>query len=103
MQRNAADAEQIKQAEKKAKLKRDAELKDLNTILASIEGRRFYWKLMAFCRINESSFHPSGSQMYFFEGTRNVGLKLLADLHDANPEAYVTMMKEAEGRKLNGE
>lgn len=103
VQKNAANPEDIKAQEKRLKRQREQELSDMERLVSTVEGRRFLWRLLGFCRVNESSFDMSGSKMYFNEGIRNVGLKLLADLHGANPDAYVIMMKEAKGRELNGE
>lgn len=102
-QRNATDKVQIQSAEKRANRLKEQACNDMRQILSTPEGRRFIWGLLGFCRINESSYDPSGSKVYFQEGIRNVGLKVLADVHNANADAYVTMMKEAKGRKDNGE
>lgn len=101
--KNAADESQVKGAERTEKRARDRELNDICSILDLPSGRRYIWKLLSRCGVYESSFDVSGSKMYFNEGQRNVGLTILADINEANPEVYVTMMKEAKGREANGE
>ena len=41
-----------------------------------------------------TSFNASGSVMAFNEGQRNIGLMLQAEVLEASPEAYMTMLNE---------
>lgn len=91
---NVADEKQIKDASIKEKIGRDREIADLQTILATVQGRRFVWRYLEFCGIFETSFSPSGSQTFFAEGRRTVGLKLIDDITDSNDEALILMMRE---------
>jgi len=95
---NAADKKQVDEAKGKENRSRDQELEDLRQVLSTRQGRRFYWNLLSFCGVFESSF-TGNSQTFFLEGKRTVGLKMLANLNDAQPEAYVTMMNEAKGEE----
>ena len=98
----AADPAQIKKAGERAKLTRQTELRDLLHVLDERPGRRFVWRFLSECGIYKSSFHPSGSTVYFLEGRRDVGLKLLADVMEVNPEAYLQMAKEARADEEKG-
>lgn len=95
---NAADRKQVKDAKGKEKLSRERELQDIKQVLSTRNGRRFYWNLLGFCGVFESSF-TGNSQTFFLEGKRTVGLKLLADLNEADPESYLKMMQEAKGEE----
>ena len=98
---NAADPEQIREAAEKEKIGRELELNDLCWILSDQRGRRFLWKLFEFAGMFKSSF--SGEQpitMSNLEGQRNVGLKVMADLMEARPEAFIEMVNE--NRNLKG-
>lgn len=98
--KNAADEGQVKDAEKKAKSQREQELEDVRSLLATQHGRRFIWRYLSACGVFTSSWNHSGSIMCFNEGQRNIGLKLLSDVNEASPDAYLVMMKEAkEGEK----
>jgi len=44
--------------------------------------------------VNRTSFNNSGSVMAFNEGQRNIGLMLQAEVLEANPDAYMTMLTE---------
>jgi len=93
--KNAADAEQVKEAGDKAQRNRRQELDQVRLVVGTSLGRAFYWRLLQLCGVFQSSFNHSGSITAFNEGQRNIGLKLLADLNEAAPEAYVTMMRES--------
>lgn len=90
---NAADTKQVKNAKFKEKDQRRQELDDVRYILSNAVGRRFFWRYLGECGLFQSSFTGS-SETFFREGQRNVGLKLMADLNDADPNAYAVMLKE---------
>lgn len=92
---NAADREQVKRAGEREQSRKQMEVNDVAFVLSSRQGRRFIWRELAECGVFRSSFHSSGSVVYFNEGRRDVGLKLLADVMEADPLAYQTMANEA--------
>lgn len=94
--KNAADRSQVKEAEKKVRRLRERELNDVRFILSSQEGRRFLWRYLEKCKVFETSF-TGNSTTFFNEGMRNVGLMLIADINEAEPEAYLKMMNESKG------
>lgn len=98
--KNAADESQVKGAEQKMKSARERELADMRFILSTAQGRRVIWRYLEACGVFQISFNHSGAITSFNEGMRNIGLKLLTDINDAAPEAYVTMLKEKETRNV---
>lgn len=92
--RNAADPEQVAQAKEKIESINDRRLNDIREVLSTRRGRRFYWELLEFCGIFKTS-NSDQFQIFFNEGMRNVGLKLLADVNEASPEAYLLMLRES--------
>jgi len=92
--KNAADEEQVKKASVKVELRREREMNDLASVLDTKHGRRFIWRFLGECGVFKSSF-TGNSQTFFNEGQRNVGLKLLSEIDEAAPEAYMIMRKEA--------
>lgn len=88
--RNAADEGQVRQAEIKRKILDDKNFNDLKFILDSEQGRRFIWRQLSECGVFKSSFVTS-SEIYFLEGRRSIGLKLLAEIMDCDPQAYIKM------------
>lgn len=94
--KNVADPEQVKKADQSEKFGRELEIDDMKFVLSSKQGRRLLWKYLSFCGVYQSSFRTS-AEIYYLEGQRAVGLKLLGDIHEASPEAYMQMMKENKG------
>lgn len=94
---NAADENQVRQGKQKDQRTKEREIDDLKGLLSTPGGRRFLWRYIEFCGIFESSFSSSGSEMFFLEGQRNVGLKLIKEIMEADANAYIVMMKESKG------
>lgn len=91
---NAADPEQVAKATKKGALARIQQMNDLRQVMSTRSGRRVLWGLLAECGVFRTSFHTNGSIVYFNEGMRQIGLKLLADLNEADEAAYALMASE---------
>lgn len=94
MAQNIADDSQVKEQGKKEKRIRSLELEDMRRILETDYGRRFVWRYLGIAGVFQSSF-TGNSTTFFNEGRREIGLKLLADVTDAKPDAYVQMTLEA--------
>lgn len=92
---NAADPEQVKWAGEREQSNRQREINDVAYVLSTRQGRRFIWRLLCDAGIYRSSFHTNGSMVYFNEGRRDVGLKLLAEVSEADPMAPHMMAMEA--------
>lgn len=93
---NSADADQVKGARLKEKFKNEREDLDIVEVLSTLPGRRFVWRYLAKCGVFKSSYSHSGSEVYFNEGRRDIGLALLGDIMRASPQSYIQMMKEEE-------
>lgn len=95
--KNPADSTQVKEGRAKASFSRKQELADMRKILETQEGRRFVWRYLEVCHIFQSSWSPSAA-IHFNEGQRDIGLRLIADVTEANDEALIQMMREAKER-----
>ena len=93
---NAADEKQVKNAAEEERRRAERDADDMRYILSTKSGRRFIWNLLGECGVFQCSFDGS-SKPFFKEGERNVGLKILVRLNDADPQAYVTMINESRG------
>jgi hypothetical protein len=96
--KNASDEAQVKAAREKEKFGRDLELSDMKFLLGTLQGRRTLWRYLSRCGIYQTSFRTS-SEIYYLEGQRAVGLEILKDIQDAEPEAYIKMMQENKREK----
>ena len=94
---NAGDPEQVRKGKDKVKFLQDRSRADVQFLLSTAQGRRFIWRYLEECGVYRSSvkgvFNPS--EVFFYEGRREIGLKILADVHNADPEAYTRMINEA--------
>ena len=66
------------------------------SLMGTRAGRAYIWELLTFCHVFRTSIvagDPYATHVQ--EGERNVGLKLLADINRDAPEAYRTMVEEA--------
>lgn len=97
---NAANEDQIKEAEVKVADTREQELDDIRYILASHQGRRFMWRVLGQCYENQDTFDTNALLQSFKSGKRNVGLFLKAEIISASEDAYLKMMKESKENKL---
>lgn len=86
-----AHGEALKQ---KAENARRTFVEDVKWLMSSPRGRRLVWWLLGKSGVNRTSFNNSGSVMAFNEGQRNIGLMLQAEVLDASPDAYMTMLTE---------
>jgi len=90
---NASDVQQVKKAGHKEKLKEKEDVKDLKEVLSTREGRRFLWRLLTECKVFSSIWTPS-AQIHYFAGRHDLGLWLMAEIENADQEAFLTMLKE---------
>lgn len=91
--KNAADETQVKAAGEREKHHRRQKHDDLTWVLSDRRGRRYYRRLVEHCGVFRSSY-TGNSETFRNEGRREVGLKLWADLSEACPEIWTTMMQE---------
>lgn len=94
--KNVSDVREVKDAKLSEKLKRERDLNDIRFLISSVQGKRVFWKYLELCGVYKSSFTGS-SETFFLEGQRNIGLKILADIMEADPKAYVSMMEMHKG------
>lgn len=95
------DKEKVDRKELKWRVGRRRELEDIAFVLSTPEGRRFYWRIMEKCGLHRSSFgQGSTNTICFNEGERNIGLLLLADLEEADPQAYVKCLSESKTEEI---
>ena len=95
--RTSKKEEQEKRLENE-KLEREILLNDVRHVLSSVQGRRFVWRILDMAGVYRSSF-TGNSSTFFNEGARNIGLRVLSDVMDAKPEAFLLMQQEDKKRK----
>ncbi len=78
------------------KRKRDQELNDLRTILATEQGKRFLMRLLNRANLLQPTYGSgaNASDFAFFEGRREFGLYILGEITQANTDAWLDMQKQ---------
>lgn len=89
----------MKDSEKIAAKKREIELKDIQTVVSTPEGRRFYWRVMAMAGVFHLSYTGDTNSTMYNEGRREIGLKIFNDLFEASPNAFNQMQREVSSRE----
>jgi len=89
-----SDPQQVAEREKQLKIRALQQEKLLKEQLAMPAGRNYYWDQLSACHIFEGTGPMTEADANFFLGERNVGLRLLADIMRASPDALVLMLKE---------
>lgn len=97
--RNSADTKQVGNATQKENLRVEQRVNDLLSVMEEGFGRRFVrWLIVEVAGRDRSTYlsGPTGrdSDKDFLEGSRNVGLQLLAEIQDVCPELWLQAEKE---------
>ncbi len=93
--KNVADVKQVKNAENRILNGRDREMNDLRSVLSTREGRRFIWRYLGICGLMSETF-TGNSGTFHAEGKRSIGVMLNREIAEADADAYILMMKEAQ-------
>lgn len=92
------DQKQVQDRARTAKDRQRASDATLKAFMSHEAGRAWIWDHLSACGLYRMSARAGDAHMtYFCEGERNVGLRLLAQLHRACPDLYTTMTKENAG------
>lgn len=70
------------------------ERNDLQTVMSTVQGRRFMWRQLERAGVFRTTFAGHDPKTNFNEGQRNIGVMLLADIHEHCIEQYVVMLTE---------
>lgn len=100
--KNSADPKQVRNAKKRERIDREQEINDMASILETEAGRRTLWRYLMAAGIFKCSFTGDATTTVFWEGNRNIGLKILDDIMLANPAAY-HQMYAAQAQRLREE
>ena len=91
---DAADPASVADRNRKLRLKDRERLSALGAIMEHKTTRAWLHDLLVRAHVFETSFSNNSHAMAFREGERNLGLQVLADALRADPDAYITMIKE---------
>lgn len=83
-----------REREDKARLQQKRREDDFLWLMNDVRGRRFIWDTLSESCMFHSTFDTHGGRMSLNEGRRQVGLKLLAQIHALCPLLYPVMVTE---------
>jgi len=87
--------EQKKKADEKYRRRRENELNDLAKVLATVEGRRLVWRILAEAGLFRSTFAGNDPiTQAHLEGKKDIGYFLMSGIMDGNVQKFVQMQSE---------
>lgn len=98
-QYNAGERQHVRQAAKLARLVDQQQREFITGLMGTIPGRAWVWSILESCHIFATSHTANALNTAFYEGERNIGLRILNDVMAACPDQYVVMTREANGRR----
>lgn len=98
MVKNAADPRQVRESERKERFSRREELDDVCFVLSAVQGRRFLWRLLTYCKVFASIWRAS-AEIHHLSGKQDVGHFVMSEITQADADAFLTMMKESQQRE----
>ncbi len=78
----------------KAKADHNMQVQQLRAMLEEKVFRDFVWRVLSRCGIYDGGFALDLATLGFKAGKREVGLRILAEIMEAEPSAYVIMQQE---------
>lgn len=98
---NIANEKSVKNKRKKERFDRKEEIRDLKLLLDTDFGRRFVWRVLEKCK-TFGSIMSGNSWTYYNSGQQDIGHFILAEIMEANEEAFIKMMLEnKQGDSIN--
>lgn len=91
--KNAASKKQVESAEAKERRLFDQRRNDLLAVMATPQGRRFLWRLLAKCNAFSSVFETS-ARIHYNSGRQDVAFDLLREIDAADPDMFFKMRTE---------
>lgn len=94
------EPEQAKESGARQRFKRDQELDDIRSIIATESGRRFLARLLAHCKVSRSVWQPSAA-IHRDAGIQEVGHFVLGEVVAADRRAAADFLTEAYEQSLS--
>jgi hypothetical protein len=91
--RNAADSSQVRDARKKVRQSAKREREQLRAVLATEAGRAVLWRVVDHCHAFSTALGATDAITNFNVGRQDVGHFLIAQITEASPDAFLTMMR----------
>jgi hypothetical protein len=90
---NYGDPDQVKANDQILDLAEKQLRKDIREVAGTPQGRRLLWWILEQSNLYSPSF-TGNSHTFFNEGRRDIGLRILSKITEAEPELYPRLMME---------
>jgi hypothetical protein len=97
--RDASDKAQLKKLEVEARRAAREDSDTVRVVMSTTAGRRWMHRILSLCHVFEANAQTDPVRVGFFEGERNIGLAIFADVHRAAADLYLKMMAEQEEKE----
>ena len=91
---DVSNEKEVKDRKKHKNLERENELEEIRKILGTSQGKGFLWRLLKHCKVFDTISHHEPLAMSRMSGARDVGLWLIREIAEANPNGYLELVKE---------
>ena len=91
---DVGDPKKVKKEKRKYKLKRERELEEIRQILKTSFGKGFLWRILGKCHMFHTISHHEAFTMAQKSGERDVGLWLIKEIKEADPNVYLDLVLE---------
>ena len=91
---DVGDSRQVRDRRKLLALQERENREALGVLLSGRAGRAWMYRHLEQCHVFESSFDLNPYATAFREGERNVGLRLINEIHEHWPHRYAEMIQE---------
>jgi len=95
---DTGDVKQVNKKKTKMELRRLQEMERLKDILSKEGGRDFIWRLLTECGNYNTTFTGEPYGTVLNEGRRQIGLWVLTEIFEADPQAYIHMQSEKDNK-----
>jgi hypothetical protein len=95
-----AQEQRRNEANEKSRFAQTVALDDYKWLMGGKRGRRIVWRLLSSTGVYRQSYTGNGSETFFREGSRSVGLQIVEQLHaiEGGADLYALMRNEASSK-----
>lgn len=90
---------EVNKARKKSSRTRADRLKFVEAAMTMPQGRAWFYDLINFCHVFNTTFDEDPYRHAFRTGEANIGLRILSDIQETSPQNYVLMVSENKSKK----
>lgn len=91
---DTSEPREVNKARKKAARTRADRLHFVEAAMTTEQGRAWFYDTLVHCRVFNTPYSDNPYDTAMRCGMQNIGLRILADIQDAAPLNYITMISE---------